>query len=120
MHDSYRQLFAAIAQGNAVTAETVMAKAKEENKDASAAESMRDSYQTLADALASETYKLKLEDYIKLYIGATLILKTLKSKVIALNGTIEGYEKNIIPKLKQVVDKQGSDAVAEILFNVND
>ena len=58
MHDSYRQLFAAIAQGNAVTAETVMAKAKEENKDASAAESMRDSYQTLADALASETYKL--------------------------------------------------------------
>lgn len=126
MNKNYKTLFGLIAQ----TLETTAEKAMEFDKKSSdmqaykTAKEMRAKYARLHDLLTSDkvNYILTKADYIDLFIGANLVVQQIKNKIQKEQLALEGYETDLIPKLKQMIEAEEeiSEELAEKLFTVLD
>ena len=105
MNKDYLTLFKELARSSSVIAEKVMEKDRKngEEKHEKIAEKMRDDFLDLHQRLSDTPDKLDKKDFIKLTIGATILLENLKDNRNTLDLTIKGYENDILPKLQQVV-----------------
>lgn len=101
-------------------------KEKGDDKGYETAEIMRNDFSELQGKLEANDFDgvLTKAEYAKLLIGTLVIANTLRDKVTALNKAINGYEKDLAPKLQKVLDESNSDEeaqkIAEEIFIIDD
>jgi len=128
MDKRYMQLFKEIARVTAISAEQVMDydKSKNDEKGFETAKTMRDDFENLRDKLEEPDFDgvLTKNEYAKLLVGTLIVSNNLKDKVSALHKAIEGYEKDLAPRLQKVLDESGNDEeaqeIAEKIFIIED
>lgn len=128
MDKKYIELFKELARVTAISAEQVMDydKEKGDDKGYETAEIMRNDFSELQGKLEANDFDgvLTKAEYAKLLIGTLVIANTLRDKVTALNKAINGYEKDLAPKLQKVLDESNSDEeaqkIAEEIFIIDD
>ena len=125
MNKKYIELFTLLANNLEITAEKAM-KQNQKEGDLNAyktSKEMRSRYARLHDLLRNEKvdYTLTSADYADLFIGAFLTIQQLKAQINQFQITLEGYENDIMPKLKQLADcKENVNELAEELFKISD
>jgi mannose/fructose/N-acetylgalactosamine-specific phosphotransferase system component IID len=77
---------------------------------------MRNDYQALADSLG-ENYELNKGDAAKLLVGAMIMVNQLQDRLNALKKAMTGYQTDVIPKLKKIVDEAENDEEAIKMAN---
>lgn len=118
MDKKYITLFKNLAQTTATTAETVMDydKQKDDAKGLETATSMRDDYQTLADKI-DDNYEMDKVDAARLLISSMIVVNQLNSKIESMKAAMTGYQTDVIPKLKDIVDNAKDDKEAKTMAN---
>lgn len=120
MDKKYIELFRALAQSTAASAETVMDydRTKGDTKGLETATIMRDDYQDLTDRLNANEYVMTKTDAAKLLVGAMVMVNQLQDRISNLKKSMTGYQTDIIPKLQAIVDV-ASDEEASNLANTS-
>jgi hypothetical protein len=110
MDQKYRDLLKEVAQSASVAAEQVMDydKAKNDEKGFEVAKQLRDDYNVLINKLGTDEI-LTRGDYLKLYAGALIVANNLRDRRTILDKAINGYDNDLLPKLKSLVDDTTSD-----------
>lgn len=118
MDKKYIDLFKNLAQATAASAETVMDYDRElkDEDGLKTATFMRNDYQALADSLG-ENYELNKGDAAKLLVGAMIMVNQLQDRLNALKKAMAGYQTDVIPKLKKIVDEAENDEEAIKIAN---
>ena len=118
MDKKYIDLFKNLAQATAASAETVMDYDRElkDEDGLKTATFMRNDYQALADSL-EENYELNKGDAAKLLVGAMIMVNQLQDRLNALKKAMTGYQTDVIPKLKKIVDEAENDEEAIKMAN---
>ena len=77
------------------------------------AKAMRDDFERLHDKLTDEQFDgtLTKGEFAKLLIGAYIVTNNLRDRVTILKKSIEGYEKDLMPKLQKIVDAPEEDTM---------
>lgn len=125
MNKKYKELFTLIANNLEITAEKAMEQ-NQKNNDLNAykvSKEMRSKYARLHDLLRSEqvNYALTSSDYADLFIGSFLVVQQLKEQKKQLQAVIDGYENDLMPKLKELTEcKENIEELAEKLFEISD
>jgi len=113
MDKKYITLFRDLAQATAASAETVMDYDRQQGdeKGLETATIMRNDFQELADLIntAGDEYVPTQPEAVRLLVGAYVITNQLQDKINALKKAMAGYQTDIIPKLKKIVDEAGAD-----------
>lgn len=113
MDKKYITLFRELAQATAASAESVMDydRQKGDEKGLETATIMRNDFQELADLItaAGDDYMPTQPETAKLLVGAYVMVNQLQDKINALKKAMVGYQTDIIPKLKKIVDEAGAD-----------
>lgn len=119
MDKKYVTLFKELAQATAATAETVMDydRQKGDEKALETATMMRDDFQTLADAITGDDYAPDKNEAARLLVGAMILANQLQDKINALKTAMAGYQTDVIPKLKEIVDNAQNDDEARQMAN---
>jgi len=125
VNEKYYELFKNIARTVETTSEQVMeynAKNSDE-KGEKTAQTMRDDYANLYDRLSSEDYEITRNDYMKLLVGAFVVLNLLENNKKSIDISIHGYKSDVLPKLQRIMNESDNDesatALAEKIFEVN-
>ena len=113
MDKKYVTLFKELAQAMAVSAEMVMEydREKGDDKGLETATVMRNDFQDLADKV-NEEYQMNKNDAAKFLVGAMVQVNHLQDKINSIKIAIKGYQEDLIPKLKEVVDNAKDDEEA--------
>ena len=113
MDKKYVTLFKELARATAVSAETVMDydKQKGDEKGLQAATTLRDDFQTLYENIkeAGDTYIPTKNDSARLLVGAMIMANQLQNKIEGLKTAMAGYQTDVIPKLKDIVENTEND-----------
>lgn len=121
MDKRYIELFKELSKATAIAAEQVMDydKSKEDEKGLETATIMRDDFQELSDRIeeAKDKYVPNQADLAKLLVGAMILSNNLKDKIAALRKAVSGYEQDLIPKLKEIVETATTDEEAQTMAN---
>ena len=119
MDKKYVTLFKELAQATAATAETVMDydRQKGDEKALATATMMRDDFQALADAITGDDYAPGKNEAARLLVGAMILANQLQDKINALKTAMAGYQTDVIPKLKEIVDNAQNDDEARQMAN---
>lgn len=119
MDKKYVTLFKELAQATAATAETVMDydRQKGDEKALATATMMRDDFQALADAITGDDYAPGKNEAARLLVGAMILANQLQDKINALKTAMAGYQTDVIPKLKEIVDNAQNDDDARQMAN---
>ena len=119
MDKKYVTLFKELAQATAATAETVMDydRQKGDEKALATATMMRDDFQALADAITGDDYAPGKNEAARLLVGAMILANQLQDKINALKTAMAGYQTDVIPKLKEIVDNAQNDDEAQQMAN---
>ena len=125
VNEKYYELFKNIARTVETTSEQVMeynAKNSDE-KGEKTAQTMRDDYASLYDRLSGEDYEITRNDYMKLLVGAFVVLNLLENNKKSIDISIHGYKSDVLPKLQRIMNESDNDesatALAEKIFEVN-
>ena len=110
MDKKYVTLFKELAQAIAVSAEMVMEydREKGDDKGLETATIMRNDFQDLADKV-NEEYQMNKNDAAKFLVGAMVQVNHLQDKINSIKMAIKGYQEDLIPKLKEIVDNAKDD-----------
>lgn len=110
MDKKYVTLFKELAQAMAVSAEMVMEydREKGDDKGLETATVMRNDFQDLADKV-NEEYQMNKNDAAKFLVGAMVQVNHLQDKINSIKIAIKGYQEDLIPKLKEIVDNAKDD-----------
>ena len=126
MDKSYQNLFKEMCQSAAVLAEQVMDydNKQGDTKGYAVAQTMRDDYQNLADALSTNK-ELSYNDYMKLLAASYMIMNNIQDRITAQKKTVEGYKLDLIPKLSRIMNEtkdqpEKMQTLAEELFKVSE
>ena len=112
MDKGYIELFKQIARSMELTAEQSM----DDPTHRESGQKMRDDYIALRDKLDNGT-TLTIADYVKLYLGAQIVVKQLDTNIRVWRKTAQNYQESVIPSLKEVIDaKEKFWTVAEEKF----
>ena len=112
MDKGYIELFKQIARSMELTAEQSM----DDPAHRESGQKMRDDYIVLGNKLDNGT-TLTIADYVKLYIGAQIVVKQLDTNIRVWRKTAQNYQESIIPSLKEVIDaKEKFWTIAEEKF----
>lgn len=119
MDKKYVTLFKELAQATAATAETVMDydRQKGDERALETATMMRDDFQALADAITEDDYAPGKNEAARLLVGAMILANQLQDKINALKTAMAGYQTDVIPKLKEIVDNAQNDDEARQMAN---
>ena len=111
MDKKYIELFKMLAQATAVSAEQVMEydRTINDEKGLQTAKIMRDNFQELADRVDKDNYTLNKDDTAKLLVGALIQVNQLQDKINNFKAAMAGYEKDLIPKLQEIINKAKTD-----------
>ena len=113
MDKKYVTLFKELAQAMAVSAEMVMEydREKGDDKGLETATIMRDDYQALSDTIDNlgKDYQMNKNDAAKFLVGAMVQVNHLQDKINSIKMAIKGYQEDLIPKLKEIVDNAKDD-----------
>ena len=113
MDKKYVTLFKDLAQTTAMSAESVMEYDRKINdeKGLETATIMRDDFQNLVDIIkaAGDDYAPTQPEAAKLLVGAMVMVNQLQNKMNTFKQAITGYQTDVIPKLRKIVDEAGSD-----------
>lgn len=106
MDKTYQSLFKEMCQSAAVLAEQVMDydNKQGDTKGYTVAQTMRDDYQNLADALSTNR-ELSYNDYMKLLAASYMIMNNIQDRITAQKKTVEGYKLDLIPKLSRIMNE---------------
>jgi len=120
MDKRYVTLFKELTQKTAASAEIVMDYDREQGdeKGLETAKTMRDDYQALTDTIAEkgDDYVPTKSEAAKLVVAAMIMVNQLQDKMNALKKAIAGYQTDIIPKLKDIMEAE-SDEEAQTMSN---
>ena len=118
MDKKYIELFAALAQANADSAEQVMDYDREQGNEAGlkTATTMRDDFQDLACRL-DDKYEMSKADALKLLLGAMVQVNQLQLRIDALKKAMTGYQTDVIPALQEITEKAETDEEAKKMAN---
>lgn len=115
MDKKYLDLFTQLTRSTAVAAEQVMDydTTLEDTEGFERAKAMRDDFERLHDKLTDEQFDgtLTKGEFAKLLIGAYIVTNNLHDRVTILKKSIEGYEKDLMPKLQKIVDAPEEDTM---------
>ena len=115
MHKKYLDLFTELTRATATAAEQVMDydKTLEDEDGYEKAKALRDDFEKLNDKLTAEEFDGTLDkaDFAKLLIGAYVITNNLRDKITILKKSIDGYEKDLMPKLQEIIDSNDEDVM---------
>ena len=121
MDKRYITLFKDLAQATAATAEAVMEYDRKENDQTGleTATTMRNDHQALADSINTlgENYQLNKGDAAKLLVSVMVQVNQLQNKIQGLQKAITGFQTEIIPQLKKIVDNAKDDEEAIKMAN---
>ena len=119
MDKSYHNLFIELCHATEIAAEQVMEydHNQGDSKGEEVAQLMRDDYIALGDKLKEEQ-ELEKADYTKLLAGAYIVSNNLNDKIINMQKAVRGYDTDLIPKLKDVIDNSTSNAEANNKANI--
>ena len=121
MDKKYIELLKNLAQATAITAEQVVEydRQKNDEKGIETAKIMRDDFQSLLDAMNNlgNEYQLNRTDTARLLVAAMIQTNQLQDRINSLKKAIDGYQKDIIPKLQEILDVATSDEDAIKLAN---
>lgn len=112
MDKKYVNLFSALTSATAVAAEQVMEydEKNNDNEGYERAKTMRDDFQELHDKFDEDFDGILTKaEYAKLLVGAYIVMNNLRDRVSILRKSIDGYEKDLIPKLQKIVDASDED-----------
>ena len=125
MNKKYIELFQEMAKAMATSAETVADYNKQQNdeKGETTAFQMRDDYQALADKIKEfdVDYVPTKNDCAKLIVAAMVLVNQLQDKITAYKNAVTGYQTDVIPKLRDIVDNATDDNIVEMIeekFNI--
>ena len=110
MDKMYISLFTELCNATEITAEQVMDydKQKEDEKGYEIAEMMRNDYRTLKDKISAGE-SLTKNDFAKLLASVYIVTNNLRDRITNMQRAIRGYEKDVLPKLKDIVDNATDD-----------
>lgn len=119
MDKHYCKLFTEIAQATEVLAEKAMElhHKKGDEKGENTAKTMREDYTRLHDKMVAEDFDygtLTKGEYAKLAIGAALIARNIEARLKTTQLAYDGYQKDILPKLQQVIDAKTEEEALKI------
>lgn len=77
---------------------------------------MRDDYLNLYSKM-KDNQELAKNDYIKLLLGAMILVNNLETQAKKLKEAVQGYNLDVIPKLQRIVDEAEDDDAAKSLAN---
>ena len=121
MDKKYIDLFKELVRVTAATTEQVMDydHEKGDEKNYEAAKIMRDDFMTLYDTLNDSNFDgtLRQVDFSYLLIGSLVFANQLNDRIDNLKKALAGYQTDIIPKLKNIVDNANSDEEAMKIAN---
>lgn len=125
VNEKYYELFKNIAHTVETTSEQVM-EYNSQNKDEKGektAQTMRDDFAGLYDRLSQADYNVTRTDYMKLLVGAFVVLNLLENNKKAIDVSIHGYKSDVLPKLQRIMNESDNDesaaALAEKIFEIN-
>lgn len=118
MDKKYIELFAALAQANAASAEQVMDYDRQQGdtEGLEKATIMRDDFQDLAVRL-DDKYEMSKADAFKLLLGAMVQVNQLQLRIDALKKAMTGYQTDVIPALQEITEKAETDEEAKKMAN---
>lgn len=110
MDKMYISLFTELCNATEITAEQVMDydKQKEDEKGYEIAEMMRNDYRALKDKISAGE-SLTKNDFAKLLASVYIVTNNLRDRITNMQRAIRGYEKDVLPKLKDIVDNATDD-----------
>ena len=125
MNKKYIELFQEMAKAMATSAETVADYNKQQNdeKGEATAFQMRDDYQALFDKIKEfgEDYVPTKNDCAKFTVAAMVLVNQLQDKITAYKNAVTGYQTDVIPKLRDIVDNATDNNIVEMIeekFNI--
>lgn len=121
MDKKYLDLFKELARATTVSAEQVMDydHDKGDEKGFEAAQTLRNDFMTLYDTLNDGEFdgNISKADFARLLIGALIIANQINDRINGLKKALAGYQTDIIPKLKEIVDNANDDEEAMKIAN---
>lgn len=111
MNDKYRELFTMLSRTISSLAEQV-----QDGENEKTATIMRDDYLNLYSKM-KDNQELAKNDYIKLLLGAMILVNNLETQAKKLKEAVQGYNLDVIPKLQRIVDEAEDDDAAKSLAN---
>lgn len=122
MDKHYHDLFSLITQQVANLAERVIKSYKENEKDSTSVEQMRDDFLNLHNKIQNDEDLIRV-DYARLFVGAYIISEHLSNQIREANQVLEGYKNDILPKLDQInhiMNEEEAHNLAMELFKVSE
>ena len=109
MDDKYLKLFINIAHATMVIAQQVINLNHEQNDEQGekTAQIMHDDFEKLYNKLSADNFNAETitkNEYAKLLVGTLIIINNLKEKINNEQKAIQGYEKELYPKLQKIID----------------
>ena len=119
MHEKYLTLFKEIIKASEILAEQVVEynHNKHDDKGAETAEFMKKDFADLGDRLEKPDYKITLQDYTKIFVGSYIIANNLQTKIKNEQLALDGYNNDLIPKLKRITTEAKTNDEAATLAN---
>ena len=128
MHQKYAELFTELVHSAELIAEQVMDydKKKNDEKGMKTAQIMRDDYAKFYDKIRAKDFDfntLKKADYAKILVATFIIANNMQDQITNMQNVLNGYQQDIIPKLKKVMKVEEEDKMAEVaneVFQITD
>ena len=119
MHEKYLALFKEIIKASEILAEQVAEynHNNHDDKGTETAEFMKKDFAELGDRLEKPDYKITLQDYTKIFVGSYIIANNLQTKIKNEQLALDGYNNDLIPKLKRITTEAKTDDEAATLAN---
>lgn len=119
MNEKYLTLFKELARATELLSEQVMEydKSKNDEKGFTTAESMRKDYADLYDRLCTDDYQITLKDFLKLFVSSYIVSENIEAQIKTKQTALDGYKKDLMPKLKRIADETHTDEEAMTLAN---
>ena len=111
MNEKYHELFTTLSRTMSSMAEQV-----QDSDNEKTATIMRDDYLKLYDKLNNKE-ELEKNDYIKLLLGAMVLVNNLEIRAKQLQDAVAGYNLDVMPKLQRIVNEAVDDTAAKSLAN---
>lgn len=119
MDTKYATLFSELAQSSIIILEQVIEldRSKNDTQGESTAKAMRDDFYQLKEKIQEDPNSLIRNDYIKLLVGAYVIINNITEKIAAYQTALQGYKLDLIPKLQRIFDETTTDEEVSKLVN---
>ena len=121
MDKKYIDLFKELARVTTTSAEQVMDydHDKDDKHGYEAAKTLRDDFMKLYDTINDKEFDgtLAKEDFARLLVGALIVTNQIHDRLNSMKKALAGYETDLIPKLKDIVDNASSNEEAMKIAN---